>query len=108
MCSTSSNNLSRFNRYNSSIGVGNKSSITKTINTNRVDNTTSSSMSNLGSIYSRCINRYYSTISMGHKTMWVSYIGVSSIGDSRYYCTIGIGNQGSGGDSNTGSKNLDI
>merc|ERR1711974_554558 len=100
--------------------MGNKSSITKTINTNRVDNTSSSSMSNLGSIHSRYINRDYSTISMGHQTMWVSSIVVwipcivwvgswehcsskmSSSGKgnfrsvSRHYSSIGVGHQSSG------------
>ena len=44
------------------------------INSSGVDNSTSSSMGNLGSINSRGINRDNSSVSVGNKTMWVSSI----------------------------------
>merc|ERR1719483_82184 len=69
-----SNNLIGLNWDNSSVSVGNKSSISVgiTMNSGRVDNSTGSSVSNLGSIDSWLINRDNSSVSVGNKTMWVS------------------------------------
>merc|ERR1719187_1480654 len=97
MFSTGSKNISRFDRDNSTIRMGNKSSR----KTNRVDNSTSSSMGSLSSINLSCISRYHSTIRMVDQ----SRVTKIRMGDSRDYSTISIGHQGSGGDSNTGSKN---
>ena len=72
LSSTGSDNLSGLNWDNSTVGVGNKSSISKTVHSNRVDNSTSSSMGNLGSIDSGLINRDNGTVSVGNKTMGVS------------------------------------
>merc|ERR1711892_1541152 len=55
MGSTCSNNLMGLNWDNSTVGVGNKSSIS--VNSDWVDDTTGSSVSNLGSIDSWLINR---------------------------------------------------
>ena len=135
MSSTGSNNISGFNGDNSTVGVGNKSSISKTVNTNGVDDSTSSSVGNLGSIDSRLINRDNSSVSVGNKamgvsssiriwTIWISSIAngddmsklskMSSSGKGNLGCvsgdnsSVGVGHQGSGGDSHAGSKNLTI
>ena len=65
MSSAGGDNSSRLKRDNSTIGVGNKSSISKTVHSNRVDNSTSSGMGDLGSINSRLINRDNGTVSVG-------------------------------------------
>merc|ERR1719483_151954 len=130
MGSTGLHNLKRLNWDNSTIGVGNESSITKSINTNWVDSSASSSMGNLGSIDSWLINRDNSTISVGNKSMGISSsirigsIGISSItngqnvmskmsssGKSNSRCvsrdnsSVGVCHQLGGGDGHTGSKN---
>ena len=133
MGSTGLHNLKRLNWDNSTIGVGNESSISKTVDTNGVDSSTSSSMGNLGSIDSGLINRDNSTVSVGNKSMGISSsirigsIGISgipsgddvsklskmhspSIGDlgcvSGDNSSVGVGHQSGGGDGHTGSKNL--
>jgi hypothetical protein len=83
--STGGDNISGLKRDNSTVGVGNKSSISKTVDTNRVDSSTSSGMGNLGSIDSGLINGDNGTISVGNKSMrvsssiWVGSIRISSI-----------------------------
>merc|ERR1711892_1327017 len=69
MGSTGSNSLIGFNWDNSTVGVGNESSISVgiTVNSDGVDDTTGSSVSNLGSIDSWLINRDNSSVSMGNK-----------------------------------------
>ena len=135
MGSTGSNNLIGLNWDNSTIGVGNESSISVgiTVNSDGVDDTTGSSVSNLGSIDSWLINRDNSSVSVGNKTMWVSSgirvgsIRISSIangedmsklskvnssGKSNLGClcwdhsTVGVSHQSGGRDSQTGRKNL--
>merc|ERR1719150_1237502 len=120
-------NISRLNRDNSTVGVGNKTSISKTIDSNRVDNTSSSSMGNLGSIDIRGVSGDNSSVSMGYKTMGVSSsIWVVSIasrddvsklskvsstcssnsgGVSGHNSSVGESHQSSVGDCHTGCKN---
>ena len=115
--------------------MGNESSISVgiTVNSDGVDDTTGSSVSNLGSIDSWLINRDNSSVSVGNKTMWVSSgirvgsIRISSIangedmsklskvnssGKSNLGClcwdhsTVGVSHQSGGRDSQTGRKNL--
>ena len=70
--STGGDNISGLKRDNSTVGVGNKSSISKTVDTNRVDSSTSSGMGDLGSIDSGLINGDNGTVSVGNKSMGVS------------------------------------
>merc|ERR1719320_1705305 len=111
MISAGLDNISRFQGDNSTVGVGNKTSIGKTVDSDRVDNTSSSSMGNLGSGDN-------STVSMGYQAMWVSSsIGVVSIGEnmaklskvsstcssnsrgvSRYHSSVGESHESSIGD----------
>merc|ERR1719431_2225713 len=65
-------NINRLYRDNSTVGVGNKTSISKTIDSNRVDNSSSSSVGNLGSVDIRGVPGENSSISMSYKTMGVS------------------------------------
>merc|ERR1719315_83257 len=117
--STSSNNISRLDRDNSTIGVGNETSISKTVHSNRVDNSSSSSMGNLSSVDIRGVSRDNSSVSVGYQAMgesnssiWVISIAcgdelseVSSLGKgnsggvSGHHGAIGVGHQSSGGDS---------
>merc|ERR1719350_1424094 len=61
-------------RDNSTVGVGNKSSISisGTVHSNRVDNSTSSGMGDLGSVDSGLISGNNGTVSVGNKTVGVS------------------------------------
>ena len=127
MVSTGLDNISRLQWDNSTVGVGNQTSISKTIDSYRVDNSSSSSMGNLGSIDIRGVSRDNSSVSVGNKTMGVS----NSIGESIAYrenmsklakmgssgssnsrsvsrddSSVGESHQSSGGDGHTGSKNL--
>merc|ERR1712002_849622 len=90
MVSTSSKNFRCLYRDHSTIRMGNKS----TSNTYRVDNSTCSCQGSLGLVDLYCIRRNYSTIGMGYKVRRNSWD----------YCTIGICDQSSRADSNTGSK----
>merc|ERR1719419_2092971 len=84
MLSTGGNNISGLNWDNSTVGVGNKTSISKTVDSNGVDNSSSGSMSNLGGIDSRLISRDNNSVGMGNKSVWVSnsiWVGISSIAD---------------------------
>ena len=127
MVSTGLDNISRLQWDNSTVGVGNQTSVSKTIDSYRVDNSSSSSMGNLGSIDIRGVGRDNSSVSVGNETMGVSNsIGesiayrenmskmakVSSSGSSnsrsvsRDDSSVGESHQSSGGDGHTGSKNL--
>ena len=127
MVSTGLDNISRLHWDNSTVGVGNKTSISKTIDSYRVDNSSSSSMGNLGSIDIRGVGRDNSSVSVGNKTMGVSnsiresiayrenmskLAKMSSSGSSnsrsvsRDDSSVGESHQSSGGDGHTGSKNL--
>merc|ERR1719315_71965 len=67
--STSSNNISRLDRDNSTIGVGNETSISKTVHSNRVDNSSSSSMGNLSSIDIGGVSGDNSSVSVGYQAV---------------------------------------
>ena len=126
MVSTGLDNIKRLHRDNSTVGVGNKTSISKTIDTNRVDNTSCSSVGNLGSVDIRGISGDNSSVSMSYQTMGVSSsIWVVSIGEnmsqlskvsstcssnsggvSGHNSSVGESHQSSVGDGHTGCKNL--
>merc|ERR1712153_132333 len=91
-----SSNVSGFNRCNSTTGVVNKS-----ISNSDVDNSTSSSMSLLGSVDSRGISWDNSTIKMGdHASGQGQEAEVSSSGSSNFG-SVG-GDHGSVGESDQG------
>ena len=128
MISACLDNISRFQGDNSTVGVGNKTSIGKTVDSDRVDNTSSSSVGNLGSVDIRGVSGDNSTVSMGYQAMGVSSsIGVVSIGEnmakmskvsstcssnsrgvSRYHSSVGESHESSIGDCHAGGKNLNI
>ena len=117
MLGTGSSNSNWLNRDNSTIWVSNKSSISKTMDSNRVNNSTTCSMGNLGSMNSKRISRDNSTVSMSNKTMRVtSSIMMSSIDYRRDMSQVSevsssgssnsrsvSGDNGSVGESNQGS-----
>merc|ERR1719382_404363 len=110
---TGGNNISRLDRDNSAVGVGNETSI---------------GMGNLGSVDLSGVSGDNSAVSVGNQTVgesnssvWVvskasgddmsEVSEVSSLGEgngggvSGHHGAVGVGHQASGGDSNAGSKN---
>merc|ERR1711915_670627 len=84
--STGSDNISRLNRDNSTVGVGNQTSIGQTSVDTSIGVAMGSKVVSLGSNDSRLVSGDNSTVSVGNKGMGVSIgIGVSCIG------SIGVG-----------------
>ena len=76
MLGTGVDNISGLQRDNSTIGVSHKSGGEDSIDTDRVDSTTSSGMGNLGSVDLGGVSRNNSAVVVSHKTVR----GIGSIG----------------------------
>merc|ERR1719481_2047371 len=108
--SSGRNNVSRLSRDHSTIGVGNKTSMSPdTMVTNNRDGSDSSSSSkvSLGLGNLRGVRGDYSTIGVGNK--WACRDGVGgSIGGGRDHSSVGVGHQLSRGSSNKGRENQEL